>query len=67
MFHAQNPNITVKVVPVPATAWSEYFQKVLTMIAGTVPFVSFVAERQTTQWVQTNVSGRAREDLSLTP
>ncbi len=34
MFHAQNPNITVKVVPVPATAWSEYFQKVLTMIAG---------------------------------
>lgn len=34
MFHARNPNITVKVVPVPATAWSEYFQKVLTLIAG---------------------------------
>ena len=40
---------------------------VLTMVAGTVPFVSFVAERQTTQWVHDNMSGRAREDLSLTP
>lgn len=35
---------------------------VLTMLAGTVPFVSFVAERATTQWVHAKLSGRSSAD-----
>ena len=30
---------------------------VLTMIAGTVPFVSFYAERETTRWVEERIAG----------
>lgn len=35
----------------------------LTMVAGTVPFLSIVAERATTQWVNRELSGRARGDF----
>jgi integral membrane protein len=32
---------------------------VLTMLAGTIPFVSFIAERTTTQWVRRSGDGRS--------
>lgn len=35
---------------------------VLTLIAGTVPFVSFVAERETTKWVQALPEAPVLED-----
>jgi len=45
------------------TLWLAYrtrmspLRTVLTMVAGTIPFVSFVAERETTKWVRAEPSG----------
>jgi len=35
-FSDRNPEINVKFIPVPATTWGEYFDKIATMIAGGV-------------------------------
>lgn len=36
-FMEQNPDITVKITPVPAESWGEYFDKISVMIAGGTP------------------------------
>jgi ABC-type glycerol-3-phosphate transport system substrate-binding protein len=33
-FHAQNPTITVNPLLLPTVTWSDYFEKVLTLVAG---------------------------------
>jgi ABC-type glycerol-3-phosphate transport system substrate-binding protein len=43
-FSRRNPDIEIKFVPVPATTWGDYFDKLATMIAGgTIPDVVRVA------------------------
>jgi multiple sugar transport system substrate-binding protein len=34
LFHTKNPGITVNVIPYAGNTWSEYFEKILTQIAG---------------------------------
>ncbi len=37
MFHEQHPDINVEILAVPGATWGEYFDKIITMVAGGDP------------------------------